>query len=230
MKQKKNEHIEHHDCPEDVAERLRIAGGENRFGDPNFRVVWGWNRMVKIFGEWQEFEQYQARLTDRLTGYSDVRHFTKLKSSVIEERTVPKYLPANCWHLEMWRPPEEYGSPEAWDKAGQEHSKFQTLHTAGEYPHRGEYELCYPLTDDGSPDGQPLPLIVAVVEEIVKMLRYGRQHLDLQRSKAAIEQREKNREERFVKDVEDRLRSALPAFHGNEFISKSGIVLTDADK
>lgn len=233
MRQKKNEAIEHHDCPVEIAEELRLAGGSNRFGEPNFRVVWGYNRIVSIFGNWQDFEQYKVKMTDRLTGFAKSRVVTRLKSEVIETRQVPKYLPGNCWHLEMWRPPEEYGSPEQWDKLGQEHDRASTLHTAGEFPSRGEYELCYPLTDDGTPDGQPIPLIGAVVSEIVRMIRTGREQLDFQRSKALIEQREKNKEERFVQSVEEKLRSGLPAFHGNEFVTrnigKGGIVVTDSE-
>src|SRR5579864_4545421 len=110
MRSKSNEAIEHHKCPAAVARELTLAGGVNRFGEPMFRVVWGWDRIVPIHGEWQEFEQCLATLRDKVTGYVESRPVTRLVRSVIETRHVPKYLPANCWHLEMWRPPEEYGS------------------------------------------------------------------------------------------------------------------------
>jgi hypothetical protein len=214
------ERIELHECPESVTEHLRTAGGINRFGGPMFQVVWGYNRIVPMHGEWQEFEQFDAKLTDKLTGYSEVRRVTKLKSSVIETRLVPKYLPGNCWHLEMWRPPEEYGSPEEWKKIGLEQAQGMTLDTAGEYPTMGEYELCFPLTDDGTSRGKPLPLVSAVVEELVRMLVVGRETFTLQQRRAAIEQRARREENGYTKKVQDMLKDSLRPFAGEEFIVK----------
>jgi hypothetical protein len=218
MKSSTQEHIEHHDCPENVAEELRIAGGVNRFGEPNFRCVWGWNRIVPITGEWQEFEQVQATLRDKFTGYSESRVVTQLKSSVIETRMVPKYMPANAFHLEMWRPPEEYGTPEQWGKAGEEVIGLQTVDTAGPFPSRGEYELCYPITHDGTSHGQPIPLIPAVVAEIVRMIVYGRNSFSLAQRRAAIEQELVRKEEGFVRTTQDVLKNSLRPFAGESFI------------
>ena len=44
---------EKHDTPESVNERLRLAGGLNKFGLPNYRAVWGWNRL-----EWDGQPKY----------------------------------------------------------------------------------------------------------------------------------------------------------------------------
>ncbi len=37
---------EMHDTPEGVARSLELAGGSNRFREPNYRAVWGWNRLA----------------------------------------------------------------------------------------------------------------------------------------------------------------------------------------
>ena len=37
---------EQHAAPESVMRRLEIAGGRNRFGEANYRAVWGWSRAV----------------------------------------------------------------------------------------------------------------------------------------------------------------------------------------
>src|SRR5450755_4737210 len=146
------EAVTHFKCPAHVARELRLAGGENPYGEPMFRVIWGYDRIVPITGEWQEFEQFAATLTDKVTGFAQVRHFTKLKRSVIETRFQPKYLPGNCWHLEKWCPCEF--TPEQWKELGEEVIQGLTIDTSGPYPEHGEYELCYPLTHDGTSHGQ----------------------------------------------------------------------------
>jgi len=218
VKHSSQETVEHRTCPEHVTEQLRIAGGINRFGDPLFRVVWGYDRIVKLHGEWQEFEQLVATLTDKLTGYSENRLVTRLKRSVVETRDMPKYLPANCWHLEKWCSPEMYGSPEQWREAGLEKFGILTVDTSGPYPERGEYELCYPLTDDGTSGGQALPLVSEVVTELVRMIVKGHETFSLQQRKAAIEQEARRKEDGFVHVTQDRLKDGLRPFLGETFI------------
>ena len=45
---------ETHDTPEEVARRLEAAGGRNRFGEANYRVIWGWNRLAWIGGKFED--------------------------------------------------------------------------------------------------------------------------------------------------------------------------------
>lgn len=241
MRSRAKEAIEHHECPESVTEQLRLAGGVNRFGGPMFRLVWGYDRIISMYGEWQEFEQFIVKITavpsdipvamgepimpipkelNVRAGDTQERLVTKLKSSIIETRQVPKYMPGNCWHLEMWRPPEEYGTPEAWREAGEEVLGLMTIDTAGEYPALGEYELCYPLTSDGTSSGKPIPLVSEVVTEIVRMVVVSRDRFTLQQRRSAIEQRLAREEEGFVRVAEDQLKDGLRPFAGESFIVK----------
>ena len=103
---------ETHDTPEYVSQRLAAAGGYNRFGEPNFRVVWGWNRLTLIGGQWEETSDGPA--------------------TECAYRWVPKYPQVNRWHIERWVPPEDYGSPASW--AMQEEKEL------GPFPRRGDYE------------------------------------------------------------------------------------------
>ena len=219
MRASAKEQITHQECPEHVVRALRLAGGSNPYGEPMFRCVWGWDRIVPITGEWQEFEQFVATLTDKVTGYSESRLCTRLVRSVIETRQVPKYLPANCWHLEMWRPPEEYGSPEEWKELGEEAIAGMTVDTSGPFPFRGEYELCYPLTSDGTSQGTPIPLVADVVAEIVRMILVGRERFNLQQRTAAIEQREARKEEGLARRTRDMLKDGLRPFAGETFVT-----------
>lgn len=207
------------DVPKHVARALKLAGGLNPFGKPMFRVIWGWNRIVPITGNWQEFEQFVATLTDKVTGYKESRLVTKLVREVVETRECPKYLPANCWHLEMWRPPSEYGSPDQWRKQGEEVLQGMTVDTAGEFPHQGEYELCYPLTHDGTSHGQPIELYADVVSEIVEMIKAGQERFTFQQRKAAIEQRERLKEEGLMKRTMAILKDGMRPYAGEAFVT-----------
>src|SRR5579859_1553910 len=209
MKRNSNEAVELHDCPPEVVRELKAAGGVNRYGEPMFRVVWGYNRIVPMTGEWQEWEKCAAVLTDKLTGHTETREFIRLVSSVVETRQEPKYLPANCWHLEKWCPPEDYGSPDLWRKQGEEVVQGLTVDTAGEFPHRGEYELVMPLTTDFTNDGKPLPLVPALVGELARMVRAGVERFSLMQRKAAIEQRLKREEEGFSRKAIDIMKDGM---------------------
>jgi hypothetical protein len=223
MRSSTKEAVTHFKCPDHVARALEVAGGTNPFGEPMFRVVWGYDRIVPIHGEWQEFEQYVCTLTivDKQTGAArrESRPVTRLVRSVIETRDLPKYLPGNCWHLEMWRPAEEYGAPEDWHKLGEEVIQGLTVETSGPYPERGEYELCYPLTSDGSVRGEPIPLVEDVVEQLVNQIRQGREQFNYQQRRAAIAQREAKKEEGLHHRTMDMLKEGLRPFAGEEFVT-----------
>jgi hypothetical protein len=210
--------IEHHDCPETVKLRLILAGGMNRFGKPNFRLVWGYDRIIKMHGEWQEVEPATATGLFTPEGKT-IMTKPRIKSSVIETREVPKYLPGNCWHLEKWCPPEMYGTPESWAKAGEEVVGAYTIDTAGPFPSQGEYELVMPLTIDGTPRGQRLPLYAGVVEEIIHLIQRSVDFRFAQR-RAAIMQRMEREDKQFTDRAEDILRDGLPALSGREFVTR----------
>ncbi|HUN62706.1 MAG TPA: hypothetical protein VMU53_11985, partial [Candidatus Sulfotelmatobacter sp.] len=55
---------EQHEPPVGVQERLAVAGGLNRFGDPNYRVVWGWNRLAWIGGKFEDRDQHGTLLRE----------------------------------------------------------------------------------------------------------------------------------------------------------------------
>lgn len=88
--------------------------GENRYGEPNFRVVWAPSRSHIIGGFWAD------------TG----RH---------EYRRVPRYGLTPRWILERHRPASLYGTPEAWDR---EQVTPDGFYAVGPFPVRGEYESC----------------------------------------------------------------------------------------
>src|ERR1700689_3420538 len=105
---------ETHDAPADVARALALAGGSNRFGEPNYRAVWGWSRLDWIGGKWE----------DRDASGSLVRDGGGLRGE-------PKNLPRNRWHIERWMPPESYGSPEQWHAETREFENGRNIPALG---------------------------------------------------------------------------------------------------
>lgn len=213
------ERIEHHACPEFIQARLTAAGGINRFGEPRFRLVWGYDRIVPITGQWEEWEESQ--IFDPFSKAGS-RKQIRLKSSVIETRKVPKYLPGNCWHLECWRPPEEYGTPESWRKAGEEVIGGVTVDTAGEFPSMGDWELVMPLTVDGTYRGEPIPLSPGYVTMVVDLIRRSKEDYTMSQRKAAIEQEAARKDMEFTRVTVDRLKDGLRPFAGEKFVTVPG--------
>jgi|SRR5208282_2167740 len=186
------DHIEHHDCPKEIQDRLTLAGGLNRFNEPMFVVTWGWNRLVKIHGKWGDGGSYESVKT-------------------IEE---PKYLPADRWHLELWRPPEEYGTPETWGKLGEEIVGMMTVDTAGPFPSRGEYELCYTLSSNLTESGDFVPLNATTCELLVQAIRKSSPaHFSFAQRQAAIRQRVMRERQSRINKTSDALLDARPAFY-----------------
>lgn len=189
---------ETHEAPAQIQERVARAGGENRFGEPNFRVVWGGSRLSWIGGRW----------IDRDTHGNVIRE-------AIELRRVPKYLPHDRWHIERWMPPEAYGSPELWYAQTIECEDNIRIPALGPYPRRGEYEHC--ITLEGA-RREFLPLTSAACDWIVRAVEWARRQ-PRQESRAALRKREERRLRGWDSAADAVLDDAVPAFHGQPFVS-----------
>src|ERR1700683_565742 len=80
---------ETHTAAAGVAKRLARAGGLNRFGEPNFRAVWGWSRLAWIGGKFEDRDASGA-----------------LVRETVALRLEPKYAPLDRWALERVGPAE----------------------------------------------------------------------------------------------------------------------------
>src|ERR1700744_3915261 len=106
-------------CPAEYQARITHAGGINRYGEPNYLLVWGEAHRSRAGGYWEQ---------EGFTGYRDV------------------YLnDTPCWLLLEWKSPEEYGSPTTWYMDG--YDEATGLQTLGEFPYRGKYEVLFILRD-----------------------------------------------------------------------------------
>jgi hypothetical protein len=189
---------ETHETPENVARRLERAGGINRFGEPNYRAVWGWNRLAWIGGKFEE--------RDALTG--------SLLREVVELRQEPKYPAVNRWHIERWVPPETYGSPRAWYAQTIERENGVSIPALGPYPSRGEYEHCFTLE---GPRGEFIQLTPTAAEHIARAIEFSR-CAPRARGRRALYAREARRDRAYESWAYDQLDDTVPAFHKQPFV------------
>jgi len=190
---------ESHEAPETVARVLRLAGGVNRFGEANYRAVWGWNRLAWIGGKFEE--------RDAATG--------ALLREVVELRREPKYPQVNRWHIERWLPPEAYGSPRAWYAQTMERANGESVAALGPYPVRGDYEHCFTLE---GPRGEFIQLTATVAERIARAMEWARCQPRAVR-RESIGERERREERAYEKWAYDALDGEAAAFNGEEFVS-----------
>lgn len=177
--------------------RLRLAGGRNRFGEPNYRAVWGWSRLAWVGGKWE----------DRNAAGELVRESVEL-------RRVPKYTPHDRWHIERWLPPEAYGSPRDWYAQTMEREGGVSMPALGPYPERGEYEHCFTLE---GPRGEFIQLTPTVAEYIARAIEAGRR-ASAGEWRRALEERERRNEREYDAWAWDVLDDGCPAFHGVPFV------------
>jgi hypothetical protein len=173
---------ETHEAPASLRERIARAGGTNRYGEPNFRVVWGGSRLTWIGGRW----------TDRDASDNIIRE-------AIELRQVPKYFPHDRWHLERWTPPEFYGSPEIWYVQTVEVENGIRIPALGPYPARGEYEHCFTLE---RANGDFLPLSPSACDWIVRAIEWSRRQ-PRQAKRLALAARESRRARDFDRAADE---------------------------
>jgi hypothetical protein len=177
-----------------VKARLLAVSGKNRYGEPNYRVLWSSRRLETIGGEWDDYSEGGIWLR-----------------TVIETRQVPKYWThPDRWVVEKWLPPEEYGSPEGWRQKTTEFVRGQAIAQLGPYPERGEYELAFVVEDNC---GNYVPLTHAIVEGIVQCIEASRSFSSVQR-KAALFRREEKKREAIQKENADIVADAMLPFHG----------------
>jgi hypothetical protein len=184
--------------PACVQYRLMRAGGLNRFNEPNFRVVWGWNRLAWIGGK---FEDRNAS--------------GDLLRSVVELRQEPKYADVNRWHVERWLPPEAYGSPRQWYAQTIERADGISIPALGPYPHRGEYEHCFTIQ---GLRGEFVQLTPTIVEKIAEAIEWSRGRSRAKRRERLYE-RESRNDNAYESWAFDLLDDAVPALHGRSFVT-----------
>jgi hypothetical protein len=173
---------ESHEAPRHIAQALERAGGVNRFDEPNFRAVWGWNRLGWIGGRWTDMNATGA-----------------VAREVIELRYTQKYSAHNRWHIERWCAPEMYGSPESWLKQTLEIEDGRNISALGPFPARGEYEHVFTLEKVSRTNpsrGDFVQLTPTIAEHLCRMIEVSRAKPP-QQSRESLYRREAARDREY---------------------------------
>jgi hypothetical protein len=189
---------ETHETPAWAARVLRVAGGINRFGEPNYRAVWGWNRLAWVGGKFEDRDSAGTLIRES-----------------IELRREPKYPAVNRWHIERWAPPEFYGAPRDWFRNTMEMENGRAIPALGPYPSRGEYEHCLTLE---TPRGDFIPLTPAALAHVARAIEWSR-GLRAGERRAALDRRDAREDRDYDNFADAVLTDAAPAFHGVPFVS-----------
>jgi hypothetical protein len=99
-------------CPKEYQDHVNAIGGMNRYGEPNFKITW-------------------------LQGPADLVYGIDANGKK-GQHIIAKYGDVPAWGIEVWKPPECYGTPELWYALTWDWEADAP--TIGDYPHRGLYE------------------------------------------------------------------------------------------
>lgn len=191
--------IEKRHCPPEFQERITRAGGKNRYGQPNFLIVWGQTWTVRRGGVWNDGERY-------FKGYRD---------EVEDKRP--------CWVLKQWNAPELYGSPLLWFI--QNRDEGTGLQILGDFPWCGQYETVQPFVWTGLVNDrlvvEAMPLNAMIVDMVIPIVMQCR-GVQLWRRKLALEEMEARKDKERLRKVEDARKDAQMAFQGPVSFGRQG--------
>lgn len=170
-------------CPEVYQDRLARIGGLNRFGQPNFIIVWSQthtSRRASVDGNYEDY----------LTDFN-----------------VPG------WVLKQWRAPEEYGTPELYYIQNYDEATGLCLLGEYPYRGRYETIesfKCKTLVN-GRLIVEFMPLNSMILDMIVPIIMQAKD-VSLQRQKAAFMALEEKKKQAETDRIADALQDAMPAF------------------
>jgi hypothetical protein len=159
-------------CPRQYQKRITRAGGLNRYGEPNFRLVWSQAETHRAGGVWPH---------DRYAGYREVY---LANGSPYPPRQ-------GYWILLEWTPPEQYGSEAAYYFLHRDDTTG--LCNLGPYPHRGRYQIAVKLIwtffDSDRLVIEPWPLTSTVTDRLIPVILAGRNDSPQRRAEFAEAER-----------------------------------------
>jgi len=184
---------ETHEASCAVDNELRLAGGCNRFGEANYRAVWGWSRLGWIGGSGRTATR-RARWCAR---------WSSCGSNRSTRRTTAGTSSGGCRRNPTARRKQ-------WCAQTLEIENGRNIAALGPYPSRGEYEHC--LTLEGA-RGEFVQLTPAVARHVARLIEASRHAMRVKR-REALDERVRREEHEYDTFADALLSDAGPAFHG----------------
>lgn len=181
---------EHREPAEEYVRHVNAIGGMNRFGGPNFKLVWGQNETMLVYG------------TDA--------------NGKTGQHIIPKHGNIPAWFIDVWKPPECYGTPELWYALTWDWEADAPK--IGDFPWQGCYELAPFSLFTRRFEGDrmiidAMPLNHFVIDLLIPNLLKEKDTTYAQR-KAAIQNRMLAERQRAAQQAFDTYLGAGLAFHG----------------
>lgn len=190
--------------PPDVVRWLRLYGGINRFGEPNYRLVWTGNTTTYRTKQWLDKDDH-GNVIRRVF---ESRECLKYQHASIRERFV----------LEAWRDPRDidFGDPKLWRSKNTKWVDGRLVEPLGEYPSRGDYVLCGVVVGlDGESFAWPEPSYLAAD---IDLRRYVHTTLTPREAEDLANKVRENEEQQEFDAIYDRIRDNA-VFNRNPYVT-----------
>lgn len=137
-------------CPQEYQERLTRMFGKNRYGEPNFKIVWNQSQFLRMGNIWRD------ERGNEVPCYKDTYQGDGQPS----------------WMIMRWMPPEHYGSPATYYRNNLDQGTG--LFFTGEYPWKGRYEIAQSLISKDLVGGKlvitHMPLCHFMIDMVIPMI------------------------------------------------------------
>lgn len=150
--------VERRECPEHLQERIRQAGGTNRYDEPLFKLAWAQTETMVQGGEWEAAGE--THVGYRRVYISDgLPHWVLLRWVDAGKSLEMPFLPAQG--------PASFYAENRCPKTG--------LQILGEYPYHGSYRVALPLVAKWFEHGRlrivAYPLDTDIVEMMIPVIQ-----------------------------------------------------------
>jgi hypothetical protein len=182
--------MERRECPREYQEQVTAIGGKNRYGGPNFKIVWGQNEVDLAYGVDANGKRGQFQ--------------------ILKHGGIP------AWFVDVWKAPECLGTPETWYQLTWD---WQADAPAiGPYPERGLYfpasfNLFTRRVENNTLIIDAMPLTHWIIDLIIPNL-LKEQDITFTQRMAATRNRMLMERQRAAKQIFDAYMDAAPAFGG----------------
>lgn len=190
--------------PPDVVKWLTRYGGLNRFGEPNYRLVWSGNALTYRTKQWIDKDDHGNVVRKIFQS----RECLKYQHPTVRERFV----------LEAWRDPRDihFGDKKAWREKNVKWEGGRLIEPLGDFPSRGDYVLCgVVLGLDGESFAWPEP---EYLKADIELRNYAHRELSPRRAEEIANEVREKEEQAEVDTIYDRIRDNA-VFNRNPYVT-----------